>query len=130
MSSTGNENRELRTGWKRHTGVLEGTPSSEAALWDAHGEEMRERSPAMRYFSRPRSINHEGHEGLLKLVSFVYLRVLCGYCFLPISSCAVAIYRSQVRRSYLHGRMPTCLPPSNAVICARLMTANLRPCAG
>jgi len=25
--------------WKRHTGVLEGTPSSEAALGDAHGSE-------------------------------------------------------------------------------------------
>src|ERR1700722_607609 len=31
------ENGELRTVWKRHTGVLEGTPSSKAALWDAHG---------------------------------------------------------------------------------------------
>ena len=30
---------ELRTAWKRHTGVLEGTPSSEAALRCAHESE-------------------------------------------------------------------------------------------
>jgi hypothetical protein len=61
MSSTGNENRELRTGWKRHTGVLEGTPSSEAALRDAHGKRMRDRLPAMRYFSRIQFAGREGH---------------------------------------------------------------------
>src|ERR1035441_9494831 len=63
MSSTGNENRELRTGWKRHTGVLEGTPSSEAAPRDAHGKRMRDRLPAMRYFSR---IHFAGREGRVK----------------------------------------------------------------
>src|SRR5450631_4503242 len=46
MCSVRTEDLEFETGWKRHTGVLEGTPSSEAALWDAHGEEMRERNPA------------------------------------------------------------------------------------
>jgi hypothetical protein len=46
------ENWELSTGWKRHTGVLEGTPSSEAALGYAHGGEDAEGNPAMRYFSR------------------------------------------------------------------------------
>src|ERR1035437_8389141 len=61
MSSTGNENRELRTGWKRHTGVLEGTPSSEAALKDAHGKRMRDRLPALRDFSRIRFAGREGH---------------------------------------------------------------------
>src|ERR1017187_2149719 len=61
MSSNGNENRELRTGWKRHTGVLEGTPSSEATLRDAHGKRMRDRLPAMRYFSRTQFAGREGH---------------------------------------------------------------------
>jgi hypothetical protein len=36
---------------KRHTGVLEGTPSSEAALREAHGEMMSRKIPAMRYFT-------------------------------------------------------------------------------
>jgi hypothetical protein len=44
------ENWELRTGWKRHTGVLEGTPSSKSVPRDAHGNRMPEAMPAMRYF--------------------------------------------------------------------------------
>jgi hypothetical protein len=46
------ENQKLSTGWKRHTGVLEGTPSSEAALWGSHNDKDAEGVSAMRYFNR------------------------------------------------------------------------------
>ena len=44
------ENWELRTVWKRHTGVLEGTPSSKTALRDAHGRKMPQENFAMLNF--------------------------------------------------------------------------------
>jgi surface antigen len=43
------DNWQLEFG-KRHTGVLEGTPSSEAALWDAHGNQDAGRVAAMPSF--------------------------------------------------------------------------------
>lgn len=66
MSST--ENLELRTGCKRHTGVLEGAPSSEAALWAAHGNKDAERVPAMRYFTALLAVEkvHKWQHGRLR----------------------------------------------------------------
>src|ERR1700752_1459677 len=42
----------LEQGRKRHTGVLEGAPSSESASRESHGERMPREEAAMRYFTR------------------------------------------------------------------------------
>src|ERR1700722_4650372 len=60
------ENGELRTVWKRHTGVLEETPSSKAALWDAHGDEDVRDLPRMRYFSRINPLTDRWRYGNVK----------------------------------------------------------------
>jgi len=52
MFSTEELRAQIDSVWKRHTGVLEGKPSSEAALRYAHGSEDAGKDPTMRYCSR------------------------------------------------------------------------------
>src|SRR5450631_3465152 len=81
MCSVRTEDLEFENWLETTHGRLRGNAVKGSRAFGCAWGKMRKRSPAMRYFSRPRSINHEGHEGTQRTSKAGFLRVLCGYLF-------------------------------------------------